>query len=184
MTPALSGTALVMHNLGLAAGFGGSLFGKVALNPAVKVISSEEERGKVANVAWNGFNWINAASFGTAALTWFVGRTRLSGREMGRDARRLVLIKDILLASTVIIGGANMIAGSMLNRIDGGYVPLAAGDKASDRTPPEAVRLTKFMNVAGIVNLITAAGVIAVTSWLNMKAGASHRWSLVSRFLP
>src|SRR4051794_39401440 len=50
-----STTAWVLHDLGLAAGFGGTLFGKMALNPAVKEVRSREERGKVLDRAWRGF---------------------------------------------------------------------------------------------------------------------------------
>ncbi len=70
----LSTAAWVAHNLGLGACFGGTLFGKFALNPSVAAISSRPERGKVLSSAWNRYNAVNAASLGTAAGTWFVGR--------------------------------------------------------------------------------------------------------------
>ena len=49
----LSTAAWVAHNLGLAACFGGLLFGKVALNPSLSAIDSEADRGKILNTAWN-----------------------------------------------------------------------------------------------------------------------------------
>ena len=52
----LSTAAWVAHSLGLGACFGGTLFGKF--------LSS----------AWNRYNAVSAASLGTAAGTWFVGR--------------------------------------------------------------------------------------------------------------
>ena len=58
------------HDVGLATWFGGTLFGKFALNPAVNVISERRERGKVLNTAWNGFNVLNAAGLGAAAAGW------------------------------------------------------------------------------------------------------------------
>jgi hypothetical protein len=57
----LSTAAWVAHNLGLAACFGGLLFGKVALNPSLSAIESEAERGKVLNTTWNRYNAINVA---------------------------------------------------------------------------------------------------------------------------
>ena len=45
----LSTTAWVAHNLGLAACFGGLLFGKTALNPSLSAIASEADRGKILN---------------------------------------------------------------------------------------------------------------------------------------
>ena len=80
----LSTAAWVAHNLGLGACFGGTLFGKLALNPSVAAISSKPERGKVLSSAWNRYNAVNAASLITAAGTWFVGRA-------GRSTRRGVV---------------------------------------------------------------------------------------------
>ena len=55
----LSTAAWVAHNLGLAACFGGLLFGKTALNPSLNTITSEAERGKMLNTTWNRYNAIN-----------------------------------------------------------------------------------------------------------------------------
>jgi hypothetical protein len=49
----------VLHNVGMAAWVGGTLFGRVALNPSVAQISSQAERGAVANAAWNAYNVVN-----------------------------------------------------------------------------------------------------------------------------
>lgn len=185
MTPVLSSTGLVLHNLGLAAGFGGSLFGKLALNPAVRVMGSHEERGRVVNAAWNGFNVINAASVGVAALTWLVGRSRLTGREIDGTTRRLVLAKDLLMGATVALGAANILGGaSLAKQAPEGAVPVETGLKPTVRTPEKAARTMQALDVGGVVNLFTLAGVIGVTALLNMRAGRSWRWAGVSRFLP
>ena len=49
-----SNAAGIAHNLGLAAWFGGTLFGQVALNPTVSSISDRRER--VLNESWGRFN--------------------------------------------------------------------------------------------------------------------------------
>ncbi|RKG99366.1 hypothetical protein D7V97_31760 [Corallococcus sp. CA053C] len=185
MMPVMSSTGLVLHNLGLAAGFGGTLFGKIALNPAVKVLDSHEDRGQVANAAWNGFNIVNAASVGLAAITWLVGRSRLTGKEIDSTTRGLVIAKDVLLGATVALGAANIFGGAFLARqAPEGAVPAETGLTPTANTPETAAKTMKAMDVGGIVNLATMAGVIAITAILNMRAGASSRWSLVSRFLP
>jgi hypothetical protein len=63
----LSTVAWVAHNLGLSAWFGGTLFGKLALNLSVKAVDSKEERGKVLNSARNRYNAVNAASLGVGS---------------------------------------------------------------------------------------------------------------------
>jgi hypothetical protein len=185
MTPALSSAGLVLHNLGLATAFGGSLFGKVALNPAVAAISSETERGQVTNAAWNGFNVINAVSVGTAALTWLLGRSQLSGREIDRETHGLVLAKDALLGATVALGAANIFTGAFLaKQAPDGAVPQATGNTPTANTPQKAATAMRAINAMGLANLACMAGVIALTAVLNMKAGASGRWSVLARFLP
>jgi putative copper export protein len=52
------------HDLGLATWFGGTMFGKFALNPSVRAISERSERGKVLNAAWNSYNILKAAGLG------------------------------------------------------------------------------------------------------------------------
>ncbi len=185
MVPVLSSAALVLHNLGLATGFGGTLFGKIALNPAVKVIDRKEERGQVANAAWNGFNIVNAVSVGTAALTWLIGRAKLSGREIDNETRGLVIAKDVLLGATVALGAANIFSGaSLAAQAPEGAVPAETGDTPAEETPPRAAALMKAVDIMGIVNLAAMAGVIGITALLNMRAGASSKWSVVARFLP
>jgi hypothetical protein len=93
----LSTTAWVLHDLGLAAGFGGNLFGQLALNPAVKAIESREQRGKVTHVAWDRYKLVNAVSLAAMASTWLIGRLVLSGREVGRASRNVTLLKDGLV---------------------------------------------------------------------------------------
>ncbi|HLL01110.1 MAG TPA: hypothetical protein VK539_11020 [Myxococcaceae bacterium] len=185
MTPVLSSTGLVLHNLGLASAFGGSLFGKIALNPAVKVISSKEERGQVTNLAWNGFNIVNAVSVGASALTWLIGRWKLTGREIDSTTRALVISKDVLLGATVALGAANIASGIYLaNQAPEGRVPAETGNTPTAETPEAAAKAMKAIDIMGMINLVCMAGVIGVTAVLNMRAGASSKWSLVARFLP
>ncbi|MBZ4419769.1 hypothetical protein [Myxococcus sp. RHSTA-1-4] len=185
MVPVLSSAALVLHNLGLATGFGGTLFGKIALNPAVRVIDRKEERGQVANAAWNGFNIVNAVSVGTAAITWLIGRSKLSGREIDRETRGLVIAKDILLGATLALGAANIFSGARLAaQAPEGAVPAETGLTPSEETPSKARKLMKTLDVMGIVNIAAMAGVIGITALLNMRAGASAKWPVVARFLP
>jgi hypothetical protein len=184
MTPALTSTALALHDLGLAAGFGGSLFGKFALNPTVSSISSAEERGEVVNAAWNGYNVINALALGTTALTWIIGRSAISGREFGPDVRRWVVAKDVFLGTTLATGCYNLIAGAfLLKKQKSEGVPMRTGSTPAPEASEDAKFAQKSVNYLGIVNLCAMAGVIVTTAVLNNKAGASHRWSFLSKYL-
>ncbi|AKT42089.1 hypothetical protein [Chondromyces crocatus] len=181
----LSTSAWVLHDLGLAAGFGGPLFGKIALGEAVKDIHSEEERGLVLHDAWKRYNRVTAISLGAAAATWFIGRTLLSGRSVSREARQLVLAKDIVLGATIAAGVASMISGEIKSReAHGGAVPVRSGTEPSERTPPIARAAQRVLSVVGPMEIALAGAAIGITSVLAMKSGRSGKWSFLSRLLP
>ena len=182
----LTTAAWIAHELGLAASFGGQLFGKVALNAKLdEAISSEAERGKMLNTAWNTYNTVNAAAIGTAAATWFFGRAGISGESIDEEARGLVLAKDALFLATIATGLASMVSGLRLARqAPDGAVPIKSGTESSAQTPEEAATLLRTVNVLGNVSLGLTGAIIAVSTILSQKAGQSTKWSAVSRFLP
>ncbi|HEY2030841.1 MAG TPA: hypothetical protein VGH20_16710 [Myxococcales bacterium] len=184
MEPALTTGALALHDLGIAAGFGGALFGKYSLGPAVRGIEDEKERGKVLEAAWNRYKWVNGISLGAVALTWLAGRSAFSGRILGRRTRNLVLTKDVLIGTTVAATIAASAIGSYLGAENGGYVPTREGGKPSPNATPEQKTAQRAVSIVGTVNLLAMAGVIGVTGWLMQRASSSHRWAGISRLLP
>ncbi len=184
-TPTLTTSAYVLHNLGLAAGFGGSLFGKIALNPSAKLISDKQDRAKIVNAAWNGYNIINAIGVGATALTWFFGRTKISGRSISAKARKLVIAKDFLMGATLVTGLVNLVGGGFLaKRALGDGIPMDSGSKASDEAPQDVKNTTKLVNWLGVFNIATMAGLIGVSTWLDNTAMTSSKWKLVANVLP
>jgi hypothetical protein len=184
-TPTLTTSAYVLHNLGLAAGFGGSLFGRVALNPSAKLISDKQDRAKIVNAAWNGYNIINALGVGATALTWFFGRSKVSGRSISPLARKLVITKDFLMGATLVSGLVNLIGGGFLaRRALGEGIPMDSGSKASEEAPQDVKNTTRLVNWLGVFNLATMAGLIGVSTWLDNTAQTSSKWRLVANVLP
>jgi hypothetical protein len=185
MTPTLTTSAYVLHNLGLAAGFGGSLFGRIALNPSAKLITDKQDRAKIVNAAWNGYNIINAVGLGATALTWFFGRSKISGRSISASARKLVLVKDFLMGATLVSGVVNLIGGGFLAKRalqDG--IAMESGSKAADDAPDDVKSATKLVNWLGVFSLATMAGLIGVSTWLDNTAQTSGKWKFIARALP
>jgi hypothetical protein len=181
----LSTVAWVVHNLGLAICFGGSVFGKVALNPNLDVIGPEADRGKILNTTWNRFNVISAASFIASAATWFPGRLGLSGKEIDDQTRNLVLAKDLLFAAGSLSGIASVLQGRALTgQAPGGAVPIASGTTPAGDTPEKAAGLLRSVNQLGNANLAITGAILGITTILSMKATESARFSAVSRLLP
>jgi hypothetical protein len=182
---ALSTSALVLHDLGLATGFGGPLFGRLAMHPAVAAVSDKVERGVVTNRAWQRFQFIQAASIGAAALTWLAGRAAISGHVIDRKSRWMVLAKDGLLGAMAACNLGAMIGGRALGqRVEEYGHPIETGNEPAWETPSSTARVQRFVNACGNLSLVAAAGVIGLTAVLNMKAGKSHKWAALARVLP
>lgn len=180
----LSTTAWVLHELGLAAGFGGNLFGQIALNPAVAEIQSKRERGKVTHVAWDRYKAINGASLALMAGTWIIGRTMLDGREVGRTSGALTVTKDVLVGGALVGGIGAMVFGRMLDHeMQISNEPVHSGSRPAAETRKRVADLQKLTNGLGRLNVVMNAAVLAVTTVLAMKAGRSSRWTLLSKAL-
>ncbi len=182
----LATAAWIAHDLGLAASFGGLLFGRTAMNPSLKYIeSSTADRGRVLNKTWNRYNTVNVLSFGLATASWFAGRAALSGRSIDQDAQNLSRIKDLLYISGAVSGLASVISGLRLaNQAPDGAVPIEDGSTPSAETPEEAQKLIRTVNALGSVNLAITGSLIGLTTALAMKANQSTGWAITSRLLP
>ena len=182
----LSTAAWIAHDIGLAASFGGLLFGRTAMNPSLKYIeSSEADRGRVLNKTWNRYNTVNILSFGLATAGWFAGRATLSGRTIDKDAENLSRIKDFLYVSGAVSGLASVISGVRLaGQAPDGAVPIQDGSTPSAQTPEQAQKLIRTVNVLGNVNLAITGSLIGLTTALAMKAQKSAGWTITSKLLP
>ena len=72
--------ARTMNDVGLAAWFGGSLFGAVGLNGASSEVSDPTDRARVANAGWGRWTPVNAAAIGAHLL----GAAQLTRANKGR----------------------------------------------------------------------------------------------------
>jgi hypothetical protein len=206
MNATLSTTAWVLHDLGLATSVGGAVFGKAGLRRAVGSESQQDGRGEIIQEAWKQFTPINLLSHLSVGATWLIGRSMLSGREVKRSARNLVVAKDALtavyllsgLASTATGYGASQLrkgdqssSGSSMSGMSGSS---SAGSGASSVIEKMGIgqgneaevsqKLQRVSATLGTVNLVAGAAVLGITAVLAMQAGRSPRWSFVSRFLP
>jgi hypothetical protein len=168
----LSTTAWVLHELGLAAGFGSNLFGQLALNPAVDAIQSKRERGKVSHVAWNRYKAVNGTSLLLMAGTWFAGRALSKRRGGDKTSRALTITKDVLVGGALVSGIGAIVFGRLLDRETAvSNEPLKAGSRPSWETRNRIQIFQKATNGFGRANVLMDAAVLAVTGILAMKSG-------------
>jgi hypothetical protein len=186
----LSTTAWVVHDLGLASAFGGSLFGKLALEPAVGEVADERERTRVEDRAWKRFSVWNTIGLAAVGLTWFAGRKLLSGREVSKTARALTITKDALVGASLGVGVAATVIGRLLAREKSDRAPASSSIETATLLPAPQIendkseKLEKAVNILGDAQLGLTAAILAVTSILAMESGKSLKFGGVSRLLP
>ena len=154
-----------LHNIGMATWVGGTIFGRYALNPAVRRAASHEDRGAVANDAWNRFNALNAIALTTVAAGHVGGRlTELRLSNLSEREKPLMRAMDVFTAVGVTTGVATGIQGRRLARQSAdGAVPIETGTTPAADTPDEAARIQRSINVLGLVNLISGLGLVTST---------------------
>jgi uncharacterized membrane protein len=154
-----------LHNIGMATWVGGTIFGRYALNPAVRRAASHAERGAVANDAWNRFNALNAVALTAVGVGHVGGRmTELRSSNLSERERPLVRAMDVFTTAGVTTGVLTGIQGRRLAKQSAdGAVPVETGATPSADTPEEAVRIQKSINALGLVNLLSGIGLVTST---------------------
>ena len=177
-----------VHDVGLAAWLGGSMFGKFALNPAVAGIADKSERGKVANLAWNGYNVVSSVGLGSAALGYLAARsTELSDSNITDVERTLYRVQDGLMVAAVVTGIANGVQGGRLaKQAPDGAVPIESGTKPAPETPPAAAKIQKSLGLLGNLNIASGIALVALNG-MQSRAALSRpplRRALLRRSTP
>lgn len=125
-----------MHDLGLAAWFGGSLMGAVGVNGAANDIDDPRQRARVADSGWARWTPVNALAIGAHVLGGLqitrANRGRLAGQSgVGTAA----LVKGALTAAALGATAYARVLGQQV--MNAGDVPVAGGTEPLAVTPPE-----------------------------------------------
>jgi hypothetical protein len=147
------------NDLAGAIWYGGNIFGITAMNPAVSQAGSHEERGAVANQAWENFIPMGLGSallFGVTYAAMRFDEPRLSNPNL----RALTTIRDISAASMVAL----TLAGGVLNRITAESVPGDRTPMEDGLTPAEEAPAPAKQSLLGL-RLIAAGNLIAGTTY-------------------
>lgn len=159
-----------LHDLGLAAWFGGTLANATALNPAAGAAESPRSTGAVANVGWDRWTPVNAAAIGAHV----VGSIGMLGSDVGRLTAQkgsvgTVALKTALTATALGVTAYSRLLGRRVS--DDTHVPAESGTEPSVRTPrdvAEAQRRLRLLQWA--VPALTGALVL-----VSARAGEEQR---------
>ena len=137
--------AHAMHDLGLAAWFGGSLMGAIGDNGAAADVDDPRQRARVANAGWARWTPVNAVAIGAHLF----GGAQLLKENKGRVATQQGVlantnVKMALTAGALAATGYARVLGKKMQKA--GDVPVAGGTNATAGTPPEVAKAQKQLN--------------------------------------
>jgi len=134
--------AHAMHDLGLAAWFGGSLMGAVGLNGAAADVDDPRQRARVANAGWGRWTPVNTVAVGMH----LIGGAKLAKANKGRVATQKGVLANthVKLALTVGALGATGYARILGQKMmKAGDTPVAGGTSSLPSTPLEVAKAQK-----------------------------------------
>jgi len=165
-----------LHDVGLAAWFGGTLANAVALNAAAAEAGSDKNVGAVTNAGWNRWTPVNAAAIG-AHLVGSVGQLRANKDRVAtqKGVAGMSAVKTLLTAGALGVTAYSRALGKVVSQ--GGATPSKRGTKASRRARADiAAAQAKLDQLQWVVPAITGA-LVVVSSY----AGEQQRPSEVLR---
>ncbi len=137
--------AHAMHDLGLAAWFGGSLMGAIGVNGAAADVDDPRQRARVANAGWARWTPFNAVAIGAH----LVGGAQLLKENKGRVATQQGVLAN---TNTKLVLTAAALAATAYSRVLGkkmqtaGDVPVAGGTDSLSTTPAEVAKAQKQLS--------------------------------------
>lgn len=145
-----------LYDLGLGVWFGGSLFGILAMNPAVEVLDDPEERGKMVDEGWARFQPYGAAGLFTALVTHFIMRRR-APRKPSSTYKSVALLKDVLMLGACVSSVASLALGEYA--VDD-YQPVDSATEGNEETPDDVQQAQGGLSIASWAQLACGAGLI------------------------
>ena len=163
-----------LHDVGLAAWFGGTLANAIALNPAAAEADSPRGTGAVANVGWDRWTPVNAAAIGAHV----VGSLGMLGSDAGRvvaqkGAMRTTVLKTGLTAAALGVTAYSRVLGRRVSEQT--EVPAESGTEPTTGTPADVAAAQRQLRMLQwAVPALTGALVV-----VSAQAGEEQRPSSV-----
>ena len=159
-----------LHDVGLAAWFGGTLANAVALNAAASVAGSPQESGRVANAGWDRWTPVNAAAIG-AHLVGSVGQVLGNRKRISEQPSvgALSIGKTAVTVAALGVTAYSRVLGKKVSQHSD--VPVAGGTTPSAQTPPDVADAQRQLHaLQWLIPSLTGTLV-----WLTSLAGEQQR---------
>jgi len=162
--------ARTLHDVGLAAWFGGSLMGAVGLNGAAAAVDQAEQRLRVANAGWARWTPVNLAGIAAHVAGGSVLLVANKGRVAGqRGVATATIAKTALTGLALAATGYSRVLGAKLQRV--GDAPVEGGTTPTSGTPEEVAKVQRQLDVLQWV----IPGLTGATLVLNAQMGEQQR---------
>jgi hypothetical protein len=173
-----------LHDLGLAAWFGGTLANAVALNAAASAADDPTRVGAVANAGWDRWTPVNAAAIGAH----LVGSLGL----LSRDSRRMQVQQGVgsmaALKTVLTVGALGTTAYSrVLGRKVSAHsaVPAESGTEPTSSTPHEVAAAQKQLKALQWAVPAMTGGLVVIGAYASEQYRVSEvKQGIVQRLLP
>jgi hypothetical protein len=173
-----------MHDLGLAAWFGGSLMGAVGLNGAANDVTDRSDRARIASVGWGRWSPVNAAAIGAhlvgAAGLLVANRDRIAAQQ---GVGSMSSVKTALTAAAI---GATAYSGSLGAKVaEAGRVDAEGANIPSPATPEDVAKAQQQLRaVQWIIPALTGALVIVSAFAGEQQKGSEETRGVLGRLMP
>jgi hypothetical protein len=172
-----------LHDIGLAAWFGGTLANAVALNPASAEADSAPGTGRVANTGWNRWTPVNAAAI-AAHLTGSIGqlvgnKSRIAAQE---GVGTMVVAKTGLTAAALAVTGYSRLLGRKVAKQTS--VPAESATDPTVGTATEAAQAQKQLTaLQWAVPALTGALIVLSAFAGEQQRPSSVKQGVLARFI-
>lgn len=167
-----------LHDLGLAAWFGGTLANAIALNPAAAAADGPTDTGAVANVGWDRWTPVNAAAIGSH-VAGSIGQIQgnLGRIQAQKGVASMALLKTGLTAAALGVTAYSRLLGRKVSEHT--RVPVESGTEPAAATPPDVAAAQRQLRILQwAVPAVTGALVV-----ISAFAGEQERASEVNKGL-
>ena len=170
-----------LHDVGLAAWFGGTLANAVALNRAAGAAYDAKSTGAVTNAGWDAWTPVNAVAIG-AHLVGSVGqllgnRGRLASQQ---GVGTMSVVKTAVTVAALGLTGYSRVLGKKVSSHDD--VPASSGTEPTATTPPDVAKAQSQLKALQWAIPVVTGALVVITSYAgeqqrpqSVLAGVSDR---------
>ncbi|MEV6371777.1 MULTISPECIES: hypothetical protein [Micromonospora] len=164
-----------MHDLGLAAWFGGSLMGAFGVNGAAGKIKDATQRLPVASAGWSRWTPVNAAAIG-AHLAGAVGELVTESPRVAAQAgvARATVVKTGLTLGALAVTGYSRLLGMRLQRA--GNPPVDGVTEPNHQTPVQVAASQRQMKMLQWAVPALTGALVVVTAYMSEQQKPVQVW--------